>query len=62
MYDLQEFLLPINVAALNNDNAYNDSQLAGIIKIYEEELPDLEGIDLVLLGINEFRGEGFVAK
>jgi arginase family enzyme len=62
MYDLQEFLLPINVAALNNDNAYNDSQLAGIIKIYEEELPDLEGIDLVLLGINEFRGEGFVSK
>jgi arginase family enzyme len=62
MYDLQEFLLPINVAALNNDNAYNDSQLAGIIKIYEEELPDLEGIDLVLLGINEFRGDGFVSK
>jgi formiminoglutamase len=62
MYDLQEFLLPINVAALNNDNSYNDSQLAGIIKIYEEELPDLEGIDLVLLGINEFRGDGFVSK
>ncbi|MEO5648519.1 MAG: formimidoylglutamase [Ginsengibacter sp.] len=62
MHDLQEYLMPVNVAALNNDNAYNDSQLASVLKIYEEELPDLEKIDLVLLGVNEFRGEGFIAK
>ena len=59
MYDLHEFLSSINVAALNDDKAYNDSQLGRIIKIYEERLPDLEGIDLVLVGINEFRGAGF---
>lgn len=62
IYDLHEFLFPINVAELNDDNAYNDLQLGRIIKIYEEELPDLEGIDMVLVGINEFRGGGFHAK
>lgn len=59
MYDLHEFLSPLNVAALNDDSTYNDSQFGSVIKIHEEELPDLEQIDLVLLGINEFRGSGF---
>ena len=62
MYDLHEFLSSINVAALNDDNAYNDSQLGSIIKINQVELPDLEGIDLVVVGINEFRGAGFNTK
>jgi formiminoglutamase len=60
MYDLQEFLSPINVAILNDDNAYNETQFGSIIKIYEDELPVLDGIELVIVGINEFRGAGFV--
>lgn len=62
MHDLHDFLSPINVAALNDDIAYNDSQMARVIKIYEEEFPDLENVDIVIVGINEFRGAGFVAK
>ena len=62
MYDLHEFLAPINVAQLNDDNAFNDLQFASIIKIYEKEFPDLEGIDIVFVGVNEFRGAGFQAK
>ena len=53
MYDLQDFLTPVNIAALNDDNAYNDRQMGSVIKIFEEELPDLENIDLVILGIND---------
>lgn len=59
MYDLHEFLSPINVAELSDDNAYNDRQFASIIKINEDEMPDLEEIDIVIVGINEFRGAGF---
>ena len=62
MYDLHEFLSPVNVAELNDDNPYNSSQFASIMKIYEEELPDLTGIDLVFVGVNEFRGSGFTSK
>ena len=62
MYDLHEFLSPVNFASLNDDKEYNDSQLANFIKIYEEEMPDLSGVNIVIVGINEFRGDGFVAE
>ena len=62
MDDLEDFLLPVNLASLNDDKGYNESQLAGFIKIYEEELPDLTGVDIVIAGINEFRGDGFIAE
>ncbi len=62
MYDLHEFLSPVNIAPLNNDKSFNDSQLAKFIKVYEEEMPDVSKADIVIAGINEFRGDGFIAK
>jgi formiminoglutamase len=62
MFDLHEFLTPLNKASINNDIGYNESQLASFIKIYEADFPDLTGIDIVIAGINEFRGDGFVAE
>lgn len=52
MYDLHEFLEPINPATFNDDKGYNDGQLANFISAYEEELPDLEETDIVFVGIN----------
>src|SRR5665811_1899410 len=51
MYDLHEFLEPINVASFNNNKGYNDGQLANFISAYEDELPDLEETDIVFVGI-----------
>ena len=62
MHDLNDYLLPVNVAYLNNDLKYSETQFGNIIKINEEHLPDLDGIDIVIIGINEFRGEGFMAN
>lgn len=62
MNDLHEFLSPLNVAALNDNKPYNGSQMGSVIKIYEDEFPDLENIDIVIAGINEFRGAGFESK
>ncbi|MEO7119494.1 MAG: arginase family protein, partial [Ginsengibacter sp.] len=62
MYDLHEFLLPINKTLLSDDQEYNDSQFGSCIKIYEEIIPDMSGVNIVILGINEFRGEGFISK
>ena len=59
MLDLIEFLEPVPLHELNDDKGYTDGQLAKHIKIYEEELPDLENIDIVLLGITETRGNGY---
>ncbi|MDQ6902818.1 MAG: formimidoylglutamase [Bacteroidota bacterium] len=62
MDDLHQFLLPVNKASLNDDQGYNDSQMGSVIKINEDEMPDLSGVDIVIAGINEFRGDGFVAS
>ncbi len=60
MTDLHEFLSPINISFLNDDQSYNDRQFANSIKVkvYEEHLPDLDGIEIVIVGMNEFRGHG----
>jgi arginase family enzyme len=58
MYDLHDFLSPIPVHELNNDNGYTDGQLAKHIAVYETELPDISHTDIVLVGINETRGSG----
>jgi formiminoglutamase len=60
-YDLDEYLIAVNVAEVSDDAAYNDSQMGSIIKINQEEIPDLTDIDLVIVGVNEFRGNGFIA-
>ncbi len=62
MNDLHEYLLPINIAVLNNDRGYNDRQFAKFIKIYEDEIPRLDEVDIVIVGINEFRGENIITK
>ena len=62
MFDLHEFLNPVNKAFLNDDKGYNESQVAGFVKVYEEEMPDLDNIDIVIVGVNEFRGDGFIGN
>jgi formiminoglutamase len=58
MYDLKEYLEPVNLALLNNDEPYNKKQIGGVIAAYIDDLPDLEGIDIVFAGISEQRGAG----
>ncbi|MEO6456514.1 MAG: formimidoylglutamase [Ginsengibacter sp.] len=61
MDDLSGFLERIYIASLNNDKDYNDAQFANHILAYENELPDLTDIDIVILGVNDQRGEGIYA-
>ena len=58
MYDLHDFLEPINIYSLNDDNAYNEGQLAKHILLNEGEIPNLASADIVLVGIGESRGSG----
>lgn len=61
MDDLHEFLTPVNKYLLNDDRPYNDSQLGSFIRAYEEDFPDLSGVHIVLVGVNEYRGDSFIA-
>lgn len=58
MQDLIDFLRPVIMDDINDDQGYTDGQFAKHISIYETELPDLEDIDIVLVGTGEMRGSG----
>ncbi len=58
MQDLTDFLNPINLHLLNDDEAYVEGQIGKHIASYTEHLPDLEETDIVFVGITENRGEG----
>jgi formiminoglutamase len=60
MQDLTDFLIPVNVQELNDDNGFTDGQLAKHISIFETEIPDITEADLVLVGIGEMRGSGIL--
>ena len=55
MYDLHEFLEPLNIAFLNDDEEFTDGQLASHINSYENEIPDLDEAEIIIVGINEGR-------
>ena len=57
MQDLDDFLDPISIDVLMDDVGLTDGQLGKHILRYETEIPSLEGIDIVLLGVPENRGE-----
>jgi len=56
MDDLKDFLEPLDVEILNEDAGFTDGQLGQHIKIFTGEIPDLDGIDLVIIGSGETRG------
>ena len=61
IYDLHQYLSPLNVAEISGDTAYNDSQLGSVIKINEDEIPDLSNVNIIIVGVNEFRGNGYIS-
>lgn len=53
-----DFLDPVNIAHLSNDEGFKDTQLGRHIAVFEDTLPDLTDIDMVLIGCGEMRGAG----
>lgn len=58
MLDIFDFLTPVDLFSISGDTAYTDGQFAKHIQIYHDELPELEDVQLVILGIGEIRGTG----
>lgn len=55
---LIDFLEPLNMALLSNDEGFKESQLGKHILAYETELPDITTADLVIVGCGDLRGMG----
>lgn len=58
MYDLNDFLTPVPLHDLNEDNVYTDGQLANHIAVFYKDLPDITDADIVIMGTSETRGSG----
>lgn len=55
---LIDFLEPVNIARISNDEGFKDTQLGKHITVYDESFPDISTADMVLVGCGEMRGSG----
>ena len=55
---LIDFLEPVNIARISNDEGFKDTQLGKHITVYDESFPDISAADMVLVGCGEMRGSG----
>ncbi|HEV7620832.1 MAG TPA: formimidoylglutamase [Flavisolibacter sp.] len=51
-----DFLEPLNLSEISNDTGYKEGQMGTVIKIYEDEFPDIDEAGIILIGCNEQRG------
>src|SRR5436190_1053651 len=59
MYDMlkiTDFLDPLDIHRISNDESYKEGQVGKVIDVYENEFPDIGQADLILIGCNEERG------
>ncbi len=57
-----DFLDPVNVFELSNDEGFKGTQLGRHIDLYDESFPDISDADMVLVGCGESRGSFTEAK
>ena len=65
--NISDFLSPVNLGQVSQNENYKDGQLGSSIALYainvdslEQEFPDLDDVQVVLLGCGEQRGSGII--
>ncbi|MER3497481.1 MAG: arginase [Chitinophagaceae bacterium] len=58
--NISDFLSPMDLHLISNDEGYKEGQLGQTILKYEEEFPDLDEVQLVIVGCGEQRGSGLI--
>jgi len=56
--NIADFLSPVNLHEISHDETYREGQLGSAITIYQEEFPDIDEAQIILLGCGEQRGSG----
>jgi len=56
MHDFHDFLSPINILAINEDEAFNDGQIGKHILVNGGQMPDVANADIIFVGVGESRG------
>ncbi|HEX7845639.1 MAG TPA: formimidoylglutamase, partial [Chitinophagaceae bacterium] len=58
--NISDFLSPLNIHELSHDEGYKDGQLGNVLSVYDGEFPDLDEVQIVLVGCGEQRGSGLI--
>jgi formiminoglutamase len=58
--NISDFLLPVNLGELSHEEGYKEGQLGNSIGVFENEFPDLDDVQIVLVGCGEQRGSGLI--
>lgn len=53
-----DFLQPLDLSVILNDEELNDAQLGNKIQLFANEFPDIDVADIVIVGIGDERGTG----
>ena len=53
-----DFLQPLDLSVILNDEELNDAQLGNKIQLFANEFPDIDVADIVIVGIGDERGSG----
>ena len=53
---IADFLEPVNLQAISGDTGYKEGQIGKLVNAYEEEFPQLDEADMVIVGCAEQRG------
>lgn len=56
--NISDFLDPVNLHEISNDEGYKEGQLGKVIDVYAENFPELDEVQLVIVGCGEQRGSG----
>lgn len=59
LHTIIDFLDPLNIHELSNDEGYRNTQIGQHIYIHDDAFPDLDNADIVIVGCGETRGAGF---
>ncbi|HTN36990.1 MAG TPA: arginase family protein [Arachidicoccus sp.] len=54
-----DFLEPVQLYELSGDEGFKTAQIGYYIQAFEENFPDLSQVDLIIVGLGEYRGKGF---
>lgn len=58
MQDLQDFLKPVSLSMINEDEGYTDGQIGKHILTQDNDNFDIDLADIVIVGVTESRGNG----
>src|SRR6266496_2673485 len=58
--NISDFLSPLNIHEISQDEAYKEGQIGAMISYYGEEFPDLDEAQVVIVGCGEQRGSGLI--